>query len=391
MEDEINQVAKKLSKHKIMSLLLLIFISLTMGFTGGWLGAKSRNHELGIDQATQAQLISSESELISRIANRVGESVVSVNVTSRGIRNDFMGYGGVVEQQSAGTGIIITEEGLVITNRHVVPEGITSVSLTLFDGTELTDVEVVGRTRANDSLDIAFLKVKDNKGKKLKPAGLGDSSKVRVGDRVIAIGNALGEFSNTVTEGIISGYGRSIIAGDGSNSETLQNLFQTDAAINQGNSGGPLVNIDGHVIGINTAVAADGAENIGFAIPIDDVRGMIASVVESGKLVRPYLGVRYITLNEGVASELGIEQKTGAYIVEGSPDEPSILENSPASKAGLQARDVIVAVNNEAIDSRHTLTSLLSKRKVGDKVKLKVVRDGKEIEIKVQLEALPEN
>src|SRR5690606_10800678 len=146
------------------------------------------------------------------------------------------------------------------------------------DGTELTDVEVIGRTGSNDPLDIAFLRIRDAKGKQLKAATLGDSGAAQVGDKVVAIGNALGEFQNTVTSGIISGFGRNVVAGDETGSETLQNLLQTDAAINQGNSGGPLVNANGEVIGINTAIAGGGAENIGFAIPINDIKGLIKSV-----------------------------------------------------------------------------------------------------------------
>src|SRR5207249_716858 len=156
------------------------------------------------------------------------------------------------------------------------------------DGTELKNVSVIGRTSDSDPLDIAFLKINDKKGKTLTPVKLGDSSKIQVGDKVLAIGNALGQFQNTVTQGIISGYGRSVQAGDSSqlglsnNTETLQNLFQTDAAINEGNSGGPLVNMSGEVIGINTAIAG-GAQNVGFSIPINDVQGLIKSVLNKGK------------------------------------------------------------------------------------------------------------
>src|SRR5690606_5622300 len=178
-------------------------------------------------------------------------------------------------------------DGVVITNRHVVDSGTTAVSVTLSDGTQLDDVEIIGRTASSDPLDIAFLKINDTKGKKLTVAKIGDSGSMEVGDRVIAIGNALGQCENTVTSGILSGYGRDIDADDGGNIESLQNLFQTDAAINPGNSGGPLMNLSGEVIGINVAVA--NAQNIGFAIPINDVKGLIASVSKNGKLERPYL------------------------------------------------------------------------------------------------------
>src|SRR5206468_3856028 len=182
----------------------------------------------------------------------------------------------------------------------VVPSGTTQVSVTLSDGTELKNVTVIGRTGDSDNLDVAFLKVNDAQGHKLVPAPIGDSSQVQVGDDVVAIGNALGQFQNTVTSGIISGYGRSVQAGDSSGSgnsgENLDNLFQTDAAINEGNSGGPLVNLNGQVIGINTAVAGN-AQNIGFAIPINDVKGLVKQVLANGKFERPYLGVQYVPLD----------------------------------------------------------------------------------------------
>jgi serine protease Do len=262
------------------------------------------------------------------------------------------------------------------------------VSVTLSDGTRLDEVSVVGRTAESDSLDIAFLKINDTKDKKLVAAKLGDSSKVQVGDKVVAIGNALGQFQNTVTSGIISGYGRSLEAGGaGGEAETLQNLFQTDTAINEGNSGGPLVNINGEVIGINTAIAAGGAENVGFAIPINDVQGLVKSVLEKGKLERPYLGVRYVTLNDQYAYEFNLDIKRGAYL---APNQGSsaVIAGSPAEKAGLQEKDIIVKVDGTAIDERNSLVSLLSRKAVGEEVELVVVRDGKEQTIKVTLEAL---
>jgi serine protease Do len=261
----------------------------------------------------------------------------------------------------------------------------------LSDGTKLDNVDVIGRTSDNDSLDAAFLKIKDTKGKKLTPAKIGDSSKMQVGDRVVAIGNALGQFQNTVTSGIISGFGRSVQAGDtsGSSSETLQNLFQTDAAINEGNSGGPLVNVDGEVIGLNTAIAGGQAQNIGFAIPINDVQGLIKSVLTKGKLERPYLGVHYVNLTDDYAYQYNLSVKRGAYIVPGNTGQASIIPNSPAAKAGLQEKDIITKIDNDTLDENHSLTSLISRHSVGDDVNLTIIRSGKEQKIKVKLEAAP--
>lgn len=365
----------------------MLLTAVSAGFLGGWLGAGSRSD----NQTNEAsrQVISSESQLISDIARNVGPSVVSVNVTAQATVESFFGPN-TVQRRSAGTGVIINADGVIITNRHVVPRGVTNVSVTLSDGTTLDNVEVIGRTAENDSLDVAFLRVKDKEGKELKAAALGDSSKMQVGDRVVAIGNALGQFQNTVTTGVLSGYGRNISAGSdtGSGAETLQNLFQTDAAINEGNSGGPLVNTSGEVIAINTAVAGQ-AENIGFAIPINDVQGLIKSVLNTGKLQRPYLGVRYASLTDDIAFELNLPIKRGAYILPARAGQPSILPDSPASKAGLREKDTIVKVNDKAIDDRNSLGSLLGQHSVGDRVTLTINREGKEQTLDATLEAAP--
>ncbi|MEK7625733.1 MAG: trypsin-like peptidase domain-containing protein [Patescibacteria group bacterium] len=374
---------------KFATVALMLLSSISAGYVGGYFGSKSMN---GSNQSVQVarQEIDNESNLITQIAKDVGPSVVSINVVSQGNQQTFFGTR-TIQQESAGTGVIIDKSGIVITNRHVVPKQSKSVSITLSDGTELKDVEVIGRTNDNDSLDIAFLKIKDTKGKDLKVAKIGDSSKVQVGDKVIAIGNALGQFQNTVTSGIISGYGRDIQAGDesGSGSETLQNLFQTDTAINQGNSGGPLVNTKGEIIGINTAVATGSAENIGFAIPIGDIQGLITSVLREGKLLRPYIGVRYVSLTDDYAYQYNLNVKRGAYIAPNPDGDLPIVAGSPAEKAGLKEKDIITKVDGIEIDDKHSLTSLINRKAVGDKVTLTIVRDGKTMEVHLQLEASP--
>lgn len=383
-----------ITRAKSMNTALLLLLCLSVGFFGGWLGAgrqQSTSTATVADTRMGQQIISNESQLISAIAKDVGQSVVSVNVTAQSTQTSFFGFESPVQQEGAGTGIIISNDGYVITNRHVVPAGTSAVSITLSDGTELTDVKVVGRTSDNDSLDVAFLKIGDAKGKTLVAAKIGDSSKVVVGDKVVAIGNALGQFQNTVTSGIISGFGRSVQAGDSSGmgaSETLQNLFQTDAAINEGNSGGPLVNVNGEVVGINTAIAGGSAQNIGFAIPINDAQGLIASILTKGKLERPYLGVRYVSLTDDYAYQYNLTQKRGAYIAP-SGRAPSIVVGSPAEKAGLKEKDIITKIDGTAIDENNSLTSLIGKHKVGDEVTLTVLRDGKEQSIKAALEAAP--
>lgn len=372
--------------------------ALLVGYAGAWL--ENHNNFGNVTYASlgsQEKVVTSQSQLINQIAKTVGPSVVSVNVdinsTSSSDNDGFglFGFSQPEEEEDAGTGIILTSSGLIVTNRHVVPDGTTSVSITLNNGVELKDVSVVGRTSDSSDLDIAFLKVKNLEGQKLTPAVIGDSSQVQVGDSVVAIGNALGQFQNTVTSGIISGYGRSVEASDstGSSEENLDDLFQTDAAINEGNSGGPLVNLNGQVIGINTATDSD-AQNIGFAIPINDVKGLINQVVKTGKLSTPYLGVRYIPLTSDVANEYNLSVDNGAFIAPSSnSSEPSVVAGSPAAKAGLQQNDIITAVNGTKIDQEHSLTALLDQYTPGTKVDLTVIRNKNTINITATLSTEP--
>lgn len=384
-----NYSLPRISLKSLFKFLFIIIVSAVAGYSAGHIKNNTANSTNSITKSQQ-QIISSESQLFNQLAKTVSPSVVSIDVTSEDSFQSF--YGG--SQQSAGTGLIISADGIIMTNRHVVTAGTTLVSVTLSDGTQLSDVSVIGRTSENDSLDVAFLKINDKKGKTLVPAKLADSSKVQIGDKVVAIGNALGQFQNTITSGIISGYGRSVVAGDGQgiggSTESLQNLFQTDAAINQGNSGGPLVNINSEVIGLNTAIAGN-AQNIGFAIPVNDLQGLIKSVLKKGKLERPYLGVRYISLTDDIAYQLNLDIKRGAYILPATRGQIPIIPDSPADKAGLKEKDIITKINNQAIDQNHSLTSLLSQHSVGDKVKLTINRDTKTITVDVTLDPAPAN
>lgn len=373
---------------------LLILACGLLGFAGGWLGQSVHNSSVPSTKTTagQVQVVSSESNLISRIAKDVGSGVVSINTTTQTAATDFFGFTQRQQSSGAGTGFIISASGIIVTNRHVVPDGTTKVSVTLSDGTKYDNVQVLGRTNSSSSLDLAFLKISDLKSKTLTPVNLGDSSKIQVGDKVVAIGNALGQFQNTVTSGIISGFGRDLTAGDqgGGSAENLSDLIQTDAAINEGNSGGPLVDVNGNVIGINTAVAGN-ANNIGFAIPINDVKGLINTVLSSGKLQQPYLGVRYASLTPDIAYRNNLDVSQGAYIVPSQDGNSSIVPGSPAEKAGLKEKDVIVKVNNSLVDDKNGLTSLLSQYKVGEVVSLTINRGGKTVTMLVTLESAPSN
>lgn len=361
---------------------LLLLVAVAAGFFGGWFGGQQ--HTGNQTSTVTREIIEGESNLINTIAQDVSPSVVSINVVQTSVEQDFFGFDQEYQSESAGTGVVIDEDGLVITNRHVVSGDDSEVTVTLDDGTELP-ADIVGRTSSSDPLDIAFLKITDKKDKELIPAKIGDSDSVVLGDRVVAIGNALGQFQNTVTSGIISGFGRDIEAFDGGGLEQLQNLFQTDAAINSGNSGGPLVNTASEVIGINVATAS--AENISFAIPINDVKPLIETVLETGKLERPFLGVRYVPLSPDVARELELPVEQGAYIPVGSEARPSILEGSPAAEAGVQEEDIIIEIDGQKLDEDNGLVSILGRRRVGSTVELVVLRDGDEVKLYPTLEA----
>ncbi len=281
------------------------------------------------------------------------------------------------QEIGAGTGFIVSHDGFVLTNKHVVSDTEADYTVLMNDGSKKS-----ARVLARDPFqDLAVLKIE---GSDLPLVRLGDSSQVAIGQTVIAIGNALGEFSNTVSVGVVSGLQRSIVARGAGGAETLQELIQTDAAINPGNSGGPLLDLRGEVIGINTAVA-QGAENIGFTIPINNAKRALANVERSGKIVYPFLGVRYAAITTGLAEERKLARDYGA-LVAGGEGEAAVVPGGPAAKAGLKEGDIILEIENERIDTKTTLASLIQKHQVGDEVTLKIFRDGQEIEAKVILE-----
>ena len=313
---------------------------------------------------------------IADIANKVSKSVVSIVTSTKS--TDFFGQS--YDASAAGTGIIVTEDGYILTNKHVI-NGANKVTVILDDGTTYEDVEVVATDPLND---IAFLKIKDASG--LTAAKLGDSKTINAGQQVIAIGNALGEYQNTITSGIISGTGRSVTASDGSgrNSETLSDMIQTDAAINSGNSGGPLVNAAGEVIGVNTATSAS-AENMGFAIPISSVKGMLAQLTEKGEAKRAYLGVYAVDITPEAAKAYNLPVNTGAYIYSPS-NYTSIVKGSPAEKGGLKDKDIVTKINGVEVGAAGSLTNLIGEYKPGDTIQLTVIREGKETAVNITLE-----
>lgn len=276
------------------------------------------------------------------------------------------------QEVGAGTGFIITSDGLILTNKHVVSTEGAEYTVIMNDGEQHTATVL----DADPFNDIALIKIE---AEGLTPVELGDSDTLEVGQTVIAIGNTLGEYQNTVTRGIVSGLSRTVRAGDGNgNSETLEDIIQTDAAINHGNSGGPLINLDGQVIGVNTAINREG-QLIGFAIPMNQATRAIESVQKHGRIIRPYLGVRYLILNEEIAKRNNLDVDYGALIVRGSdPTELAVIPGSPADIAGLEENDIILEVNGQKIDSDHSLARQLQKYDPDDTVTLKVSHDGKE-------------
>ncbi|MDD4358498.1 MAG: trypsin-like peptidase domain-containing protein [Candidatus Pacebacteria bacterium] len=285
-----------------------------------------------------------------------------------------------LKQIGAGTGFFVSEDGMILTNKHVITDE-TAVYSVLTDDGEEYDIEILAQ---NPVQDIAILKVKDAGDKEFIPLSLGDSSKIKLGQSVIAIGNALGEFQNSVSIGVVSGLERNLIAQGDNIVENLEDIIQTDAAINRGNSGGPLLNLRGEVVAINTAVSMSG-ENIGFAIPINKAKRDLQQVLTQGKIAYPFIGVRYVIINEEYADAEDLNVNYGAYVVKGSLGEVAIVPNSPADKAGIKEGDIILEVDGEMIDKNNTLTKIMQNYFPRDQVSLKVLRNGEEKTMNITL------
>ncbi len=360
----------------------VVVLSLGSGLGGAWLltdgGARGGGSHVSQGSSRDGNtIVTSEEQDIASVANKVSPSVVSI-LTQAQTRSY---YGGTQLQQGAGTGIIISSNGYVMTNKHVI-QGSDSVTVVTSDGVTRDNVKVVGTDPLND---LAFLKISDVSD--LKPAELGDSTSIRIGQSVVAIGNALGQYQGSVTSGIVSGNGRSVVAGseESSETETLSDLIQTDAAINPGNSGGPLVNIAGQVIGVNTAIASD-ANGLGFSIPIGAAKGMIKTVIETGKVQRSYLGVNYLAITPDVATRYKLPVREGAYI-RGSNDSSAVAAGGPADQAGIKNGDIITKVNDTEVGAAGSISSLIGEYTPGTEVKLTVLRDGKTEVLTAKLQA----
>ncbi|MDR1300348.1 MAG: trypsin-like peptidase domain-containing protein [Candidatus Nomurabacteria bacterium] len=366
---------KHVTKAQIYILLAVI------GILSGGAGSAIYNEFFGAENTrVETAIIEAEGDAVAKAAEKIASSVVSIISESTATSTSFFSYGQDYTSQSAGTGIIVSTDGYILTNKHVVDEQTSKVTVVLADGTEFDDVTVVDRDPTND---VAFLKIADVKN--MPAAEIGASSELKIGTKVLAVGNALGQFQNTVTSGIISGLNRSITASDnsGAGAESLSDLIQTDAAINSGNSGGPLITYDGKVVGMNTAVAAS-ADGIGFAIPADALASSINSVIKNGKIEKAYLGVYYVMITKALAKEKNLAVDYGAYV--GANNQRATVAGSPADKAGVKSGDIITAVNDQSVDEQHPLSSVLSRFQVGDKITLTILRDGKEMALELTLE-----
>lgn len=367
---ENNSTEKKSNKALLISIVIVVSVIglLGIGVGGGMYLQNALNPPTGTtvisNGADGNTSITKEESSIAAVAEKVSPSVVSiVGVTQS------QSYFRTLSGESAGTGIIVSSDGYVMTNNHVI-ENARDISIVDSKGARYNDVEIIGRDPLND---IAFLKISSDTT--FTAAELGNSSTLRIGQQVVAIGNALGQYSNTVTSGIVSGTGRPITAqGSSGQAETLTDLIQTDTSINPGNSGGPLVNMSGQVIGINTAIV-ENANGIGFAIPVNATKGILEGVLENGEVSRAYLGVNYLSVTSDVAEEYDLSVNEGAYIYASGNASP-VAANSPASRAGLEAGDIITKIGDNTLGKTGSLSSVIGQYRPGNTVSVTYIRDG---------------
>jgi len=402
----------KNSKISLNLLVIVMVVSLVFGGIGGAAGAfyllrvplgQKLFANLSGPAAGQ-QMIGNENSEIIDVVKKDSPAVVSIIVSQD--LNKLPGYGATpfsqdpffnffynngssgqsqtapsqpnVQEVAAGSGFFVSPDGLIVTNKHVVSQADASYTVITSDG-KTYDAKVAAQDPVND---LAVVKVSIKNAPYLSFA---DSAQIQIGQAVVAIGNSLGQYQNTVTSGIISGTSRSITAGGETGSEDLSGVIQTDAAINPGNSGGPLLDLLGQVIGINTAIDQQG-QLVGFAIPSNEISKALTSYQKNGKIIRPFLGVRYLPITQSLADQQKLPYSYGALIVRGSSvTDFAVQPGSPADKAGLVENDIILEVNGQKVDGSNTLSTLLQNYNAGDTVNLKVYDKGQEKTVKVTL------
>lgn len=368
---------------RILILILVLVLMACSALIGGWIGGQYVLRNLpptptpislltgGITSPSLLQVSQTQIETtITQAVEKVSPAVVTVVGTVPG---EMTFFGPLPDSQVSGSGVIVSADGYIVTNNHVV-EGAKDLSVILADGTPLA-----ARLVNTDVFsDLAVLKVDGNMP---AVAVFGDSDALKPGETVIAIGSPLGEFRNTVTVGVVSALGRSLDSGQG---YFIEDLIQTDAAINQGNSGGPLVNLNGEVIGINTMIVRGSygsstvAEGLGFAIPSNTVRFVVTQIIEKGYFARPYLGVSWQSITPSIARRYRLAVEWGAYVTQ-------VTANSPADQAGLRRGDIILQIGDHPIDATHSFLNALFAYRPGDRVAVKFWREGQVLEVQVQL------
>lgn len=408
-EKKVNKPKSGLS-FKIWAIIILgMFLSSILGgffgfIAGGFSGILSDNvktkveTKLGLnnkgEQKTEKGNIFREESAVIEAVEKNSPAVVNIIITKDVPvfkNNGFNFFFNPYEDDSAnqetekqkvggGTGFFVGKDGMIVTNKHVVSDEKAEYTVITTDKKEYR-ATVLAR---HPSLDIAIIKIE---GADFPVLTLGDSEVLKVGQSVIAIGNSLGEFSNSVSLGIVSGLKRDITAGSGyGDSEKLSNIIQTDAAINPGNSGGPLLDIKGNVVGINVAVA-QGVENIGFAISVNDIKKTIEQVKNNGKITILYIGIRYLMLNEEIQKENSLPYNYGALISRGEKiTDFAVIPGSPADKAGLIENDIILEINGKKVDTENQINNTVASLSVGDEITLKIWHKGEEKEVKIILE-----
>lgn len=370
---------------------MVVFLLVFGIFAGFNLSGQSRLGNLieailpgvGIDSLNLRRLeLSNDENRIISVVESSNPSVVSI-VATKNIQSVGPSFLEGEREVGGGTGFLVSPDGLIVTNKHVVDDPSAVYSVYTYDGKKY-EAKIAAK---DPTQDIAIVRIS---GEEFPYLTFGDSDKLMLGQTVIAIGNVFDQFKNSVSVGVVSGLSRSIIAGDlAGNTEVLENVIQTDAAINPGNSGGPLLDTQDRVIGVNVAIAR-GSENVGFALPSNIVRSAVNSVLRVGKILRPYLGVRYVAVTPAIQEEFSLQFEHGVLVMgDNDANVPAVANSSPADRAGIVEGDVILEVDGDKLTEDKTLANIFQRKNAGEIVDLKVWHNGQIRDIKIKLDEFP--